>query len=97
MSNTSALNLIRCSMEPTQAFNVWEMIESHDEFSGIEIAVNPDREAYGQLLAKQVPEGKVLVIFTIPHGGINMVNFFRAFRNTLNQELKVVTHKERMQ
>lgn len=54
------------------------MIESHDEFSGIEIALNLDPPP-----ATQIPEGKVLVTFEIPCKGINMVNFFREFYGTL--------------
>lgn len=85
-----------CSMKPEEVARVREMIAFHREFSAIGITVNPDRETYDPFLAKQIPEGKVLVTFCIPCEGVNMVDFFREFSNTLNQESTAMAQKERV-
>ena len=82
-----------CSMTPSQAAGVGEMIKS--KFSAIGIIVNPDRRTYGPLQAEKVPVGQVLVTFCMPREGVNMVDFFREFNNTLNQESTAMAQKER--
>lgn len=80
-------------MTPNQATRVYEMVKS--KFMAIGITVNPNKETYDPFLAKQIPEGKVLVTFCIPYEGINMVDFFGEFCKTLNQESTVMAQKER--
>jgi len=96
MSDEQATYLQVCSMEPDQATKVSQMIKSHTEFSRIGMNINPDRGTYDPFLAKQIPEGEMLVTFCIPCAGINMVDFFREFSNTLNQESTVMAQKERV-
>lgn len=83
-----------CWMEPSAVASVRGMIASHTEFSGIGITT-PDRETCDPFLAKQIPEGKVLVIFAIPYEGIYMPHFFGEFNKILNQESTVATQGER--
>ncbi len=95
MSNRQAVYLDACSMLPDQAARVFQMIASHDEFSRIEITINPDRETYGPIQAERIPEGEVLVIFRIPQEDV-CLNFYREFCRVLNQESRAaMSQKER--
>lgn len=85
----------QCSMKPDEADKVSQMIASHPEFSTIRITVNPDRNTYSPLQARQIPEGKVLVTFEIPNEGIPMVDFYREFSRALNPESPTMPSRER--
>jgi len=84
-----------CLMEPAEALSVREMIKCHDEFSEIEMDIGLDMGKYESLQSEQVPEGRVMVIFCVSCGCINMPDFFREMGKTLSQE-SVAVQRERL-
>lgn len=94
MLDKQGMHLTACSMTPSQAAKVREMIES--EFLAIGMTINSDRETYNPFPAKQIPKEEVLVTLEIPCEGVCMPDFFRKFCKTLDQESIATTQKERM-
>jgi len=83
---TQTTYLTKCLMDPDQAAIVLQMIGFHKEFSAIRITINPDGETN--------MDEKLLVVLAIPKEGVCMLNFFRKFHETL-QEQRIVIQRER--
>lgn len=93
MSDDPRTYVQACSMEPGQADRVAQMLTVHREF-GVEMKVNPDRTTFSPEQARLIPEGSVMVTFTIRPNDC-MPDFYREVDRAMNMNSPAAVKRER--
>jgi hypothetical protein len=88
--------VIPTSMRPADVIKISRLIEEHNEFSGINVDIIPEREMYSKSQNEMIPGDEVLTILRIPcNRQINMARFFQEFSRLLNLEYEGGVQRER--